>query len=303
MATRKIIRIDEDLCNGCGDCVVGCAEGALQIVDGKARLVREDFCDGFGDCIGACPTGALVIEERPCDEFDPEAVRQHVAATRGEAGLAAFVTAAQRHETVQAETRIPLELIPLPGVSSSDPDHRSPKSSPSLGGGCPGSRMQVLPRAGDGFLPPIPHPSGGTGEDLALPVVIRTELTQWPIQLHLINPAAPFLKDRELAVIATCAPAAMPDANWRYVRGRAIALACPKLDRTDPYVDKLTAILREPTIPRVVVVRMEVPCCSGLTTMVAEAAARTGRDNLEVVEETIGLQGELKKRQVIRARR
>jgi hypothetical protein len=162
--------------------------------------------------------------------------------------------------------------------------------------------MRVLPRAGDGFLPPIPHPSAGTGED-PTPPVIRPELTQWPIQLHLINPAAPFLKDRELAVIATCVPVAMPDTNWRHVRGRAVALACPKLDRTDPYVDKLAAILREPSIPRAVVVRMEVPCCSGLTAMVAEAAARTGRDDLEVVEETIGLQGELKKRQVIRARR
>jgi NAD-dependent dihydropyrimidine dehydrogenase PreA subunit len=302
MATRKIIRIDENLCNGCGDCVVGCAEGALQIVNGKAKLVREDFCDGFGDCVGACPTGALIIEERACDEYDPEAVRGHVAATRGEAGLAAFASAAARHQSGLENGKNFMEPPHLPGVLSPSPEAPSPQSSPSRGGGCPGSQMRVLPRTGDGFLPPIPHPSAGTGEDPTSPV-IRPELAQWPIQLHLINPAAPFLKDRELAVIATCAPVAMPDTNWRYVRGRAVALACPKLDRTDPYVDKLTAILREPSIPRVVVVRMEVPCCSGLTTMVLAAAERTGRDDLEVVEETIGLQGELTKRQVVRARR
>jgi NAD-dependent dihydropyrimidine dehydrogenase PreA subunit len=302
MATRKIIRIDEDLCNGCGDCVVGCAEGALKIVAGKAKLVREDFCDGFGDCIGTCPTGALVIEERDCDDYDHAAVREHVATTRGEAGLAAFVSAAARHGSRPEDATNILEPLLSPGVSSKGPEASSPQSSPSRGGQCPGSQMRVLPRTGDGFLPPIPHPSAGTGED-PNPPVIRPELTQWPIQLHLINPAAPFLKDRELAVLATCAPVAMPDSNWRYVRGRAIALACPKLDRTEPYVDKLTAILREPSIPRAVVVRMEVPCCSGLTAMVMDAAARTGRDDLEVVEETIGLQGELKKRQVVRARR
>jgi hypothetical protein len=121
--------------------------------------------------------------------------------------------------------------------------------------------------------------------------VIVPELAQWPIQLHLIPATAPFLRDRELAVIATCAPVAMPDANWRYVRGRAVALACPKLDRTEGYVDKLAAILSEPTIPRAVVVRMEVPCCGGLTGMVVEAARRTGRTDLEVVEATVGLQG------------
>lgn len=302
MATRKIVRIDEDLCNGCGDCVVGCAEGALQIVDGKAKLVREDFCDGFGDCVGACPTGALVIEERPCEEYDPQAVRQHVTATRGAAGLAAFEAATRRHDDVQSDTRKLLEPAPPAGVSSPDPDAHPTKSSPSLGGGCPGSRMRVLPRAGDGLLPPIPHPSAGTGED-PIPAVIRPELTQWPIQLHLINPASPFLKDRELAVLATCVPVAMPDTNWRHVRGRAVALACPKLDRTDPYVDKLAAILREPTIPRCVVVRMEVPCCSGLTSMVRRAAEQTGRGDLEVIEETIGLQGELKQRVVVRPAR
>ena len=271
MATRKIIHIDESLCNGCGECVTGCAEGALRIIDGKAKLVKEDFCDGLGDCIGTCPTGALTIEEREVPDYDPEATRAHVVDTRGAEGLAEFDSAAARHQ-----------------------EHRSP-----CAGGCPGSAMRVFPTAGGGVFPSSPNPSpaqgtpalssGGSAGDPG--TVIPSSLGQWPVQLHLVPPGAPFFKNRELCVLSTCAPVAMPDAQWRFVRNRGVVMACPKLDRLDGYVEKLTAILNEPSIPRAVVVRMEVPCCSGLSRLALEAARRTGRDDLQVVEATVSADG------------
>lgn len=238
---RKIIEIDEAKCNGCGDCVTGCAEGALQIIDGKARLVNEVFCDGLGACIGECPTGALKIVEREAPEFDEAAVEEHV----------------RRH-----------------------------KPQPPPAGGCPGLQLR--------FAAPEParkaraETAGGAGQ------VIRSELNQWPTQLHLVPPVAPFFKDRELVVLSTCAPSASPDVNWRFIRGRAIVIACPKLDRTEGYVEKLAAILSSNGIPKVIIVRMEVPCCGGLTMMVKEAARRSGRAGLAVEEAVIGLDGELR---------
>ncbi len=222
---RKIIEIDEELCSGCGNCVTGCAEGALQIVDGKAKLVNETFCDGLGACIGTCPTGALKIVERD-----------------------------------------------------------APKEPPA--GGCPGMQIRF---GGESKVesPKVERPEV-SGQ------VIPSELNQWPTQLHLVPPTAPFFKDRELVVLSTCAPSASPDVNWRFVRGRAIVIACPKLDRTDGYVEKLADILKSNGIPKVIIVRMEVPCCGGLTMMVKEAARKSGRTDLMVEEATIGLNGDLK---------
>jgi hypothetical protein len=124
--------------------------------------------------------------------------------------------------------------------------------------------------------------------------IIPSELNQWPIQLHLVQPGAPFFANKELVVLSTCSPIASPDTNWRFVRGRGVVVACPKLDRTEGYVEKLAAILAETTIPKVIVVRMEVPCCGGLTQIVAQAAAQSGRSDLIVEEATIALSGELK---------
>lgn len=235
---RSIIEIDETKCNGCGACVTGCAEGALQIINGKAKLVNDVFCDGLGACIGECPTGALKIIERDAPEFDEVAVQKHV--------------------------------------------HK--KSAPS--GGCPGLQVRFAEPAKGKKAPGERQEFSGQ--------VIPSELNQWPTQLHLVPVEAPFFKNRELVVLSTCSPSASPDVNWRFIRGRAIVIACPKLDRTEGYVEKLAGILKSNGIPKVIVVRMEVPCCGGLTRIVSEAALSSGRTDLIVEEAVIGLDGELR---------
>ncbi|MCK5805198.1 MAG: 4Fe-4S dicluster domain-containing protein [Lentisphaeria bacterium] len=254
---RKIIQIDREKCNGCGNCITGCAEGALALVDGKAEIVKDLYCDGFGDCIGTCPTGALSFEEREADAFNPSAVLEHVRTTRGAAGAAEFEEAHKRHE--------------------------EKASKPKLSLGCPGTQAKTLQR-----VAAAPAPASAD-----TPKVIQSEITQWPIQLHLVPPNAPFFKDREFALISTCSPLAAPDVNWRFACGRGLALACTKLDRTEGYVEKLSEILSDPSIPKIIVVRMTVPCCGGLTRMALEAAQRSGRSDLVVEEATVSLEGDI----------
>jgi ferredoxin len=251
---RKIITIDEEKCNGCGNCITACAEGALALVNGKAKLVKEQYCDGFGDCLGECPTGALKIEEKEVENFDVEATRQHVMKTGG-------VNAVRRME--QAGLKHAAPATPKPH-------------------GCPGMAMRFDPNRKP---EQTAAPAGGPAQ------VIPSELNQWPIQIHLVPPDAPFFQGRELVVMSTCAPLASPDVHWRFLRGRSVVVGCPKLDRTEGYIEKLAAILSETSIPKVIVVRMEVPCCGGLTAIVRAAAAQSGRTDLTVEEATVGIGG------------
>jgi Fe-S-cluster-containing hydrogenase component 2 len=261
MARRKIITIDESLCTGCGNCETGCAEGALRVVDGKARLVKEQFCDGFGDCIGACPTGALKIVERDCEDFDISATAKHLRATQGAEAVRRMEEANLRHA------------------------HADQEAAPAMPCGCPGTLAQTLK--------PGKAPAGAVGGASLPSHVNPSELGQWPVQLHLVQPGAPFFKGRELVVLSTCSPIASADVHWRFLRGRAVVVACPKLDRTEGYVEKLAEILKTSATPRVLVVRMEVPCCGGLTAIVREAARLSGRRDLELVEITLGLTGDV----------
>lgn len=270
MATRKIIRIDEDKCNGCGNCITGCAEGALQLVNGKAKLVKEQYCDGFGDCIGHCPTGALTIVEADAEAYDSVATREHVAATRGADGLAQFDAANVEHEAKHG----PAQAAPA----------ASPRTPPA--GGCPGTRMRMAAAARE-VKPAAPAGAGGPAQ------MIRSDLQQWPVQLHLVQPGAPFFKNRELAILSTCSPIASADAHWRFIRGRGVVVACPKLDNTEPYIEKLAAILGDPSIPKAIVVRMEVPCCGGLSMIARQAAKLSGRTDLKLEEVTVTLDGDV----------
>lgn len=267
MTTRKIITIDEDKCNGCGNCITGCAEGALQLVNGKAKLVKEQYCDGFGDCIGHCPTGALKIEERDADAFDIEATRQHLMTTQG-------IEAVQRMDAANA--------------AHDRGEHPDAPAKPERhgGGGCPGMRMRAnIDQAAKPLPTEATTASGLPGQ------MLRSDLQQWPVQLHLVQPGAPFFKNKEMAILSTCSPIASADVHWRFMRGRSLVVACPKLDRTEPYVEKLAQIFQESSIPKALIVRMEVPCCGGLTRIVQEARQKSGRTDLLLDEVTIDLDG------------
>jgi ferredoxin len=263
---RQIITIDEAKCNGCGNCVTACAEGALRIVSGKAKLVKEQFCDGFGDCIGDCPTGALKIETRESDAFDVQATKENLRKTQGEDAVRKMEEAAQRHAAKESAAR------PAP-----------PTMPPQ--GGCPGTRMRMLQKPGGEPACAV----SATDLGHALP----SELGQWPVQIHLLSPGAPFFQNRELVVLSTCGPVASADVHWRFIRGRGVAVGCPKLDDTEEYPAKLGAILSDPTIPKVIVVRMEVPCCGGLTAIVKEAVRISGRSDLVAEEVTLSLSGDV----------
>lgn len=258
MAKRKIIKINEDLCNGCGNCIVGCAEGALELVNGKAKLVKESFCDGFGDCIGTCPTGALEIIEKESEQFDFDRTIEHVRSIRGEDGVE--------------------------NMKKSHAKHAQNIQTPPAGG-CPGRKMMFKQKS------ETPKPTQVNNDKI--PVVMKSEITQWPLQLHLIQPQAPFLMEREMVLLSTCSPVTSPDVHWRYIRGRSVAIACPKLDRTEGYIEKLSEILKHNKIPRLIVLRMEVPCCSGLTHIVQQAATMSGMTETIIEEVTMSLEGEI----------
>jgi NAD-dependent dihydropyrimidine dehydrogenase PreA subunit len=288
---RKIIEIDETLCDGCGDCAIGCAEGAIRIIDGKAKLVKADFCDGFGDCIGTCHTGALTIVTREAPGFDEHATVENLRATGGEEAVRRYEEAQTRHADDGLGAILGLR----------------PQPAPRAGGGCPGAAQRELRRGSPLPLSPAGGPSGNATPTrpagaVATPggsVVIPSELQQWPVQLHLVRPGAPFFKDRELVIMSTCGPLASAEVHQRYLRGRGVVVACPKLDDTSAYAQKLGAILADPSIPKAIVVIMEVPCCGGLSQLARQALAGSGRHDLVIEEHTLALTGELKQVRVL----
>lgn len=227
---RKIIQIEEERCDGCGRCITGCAEGALQLVDGKARIVADTFCDGLGACIGECPNDALKIVEREADEFDEVAVEHHLAAQR---------------ETGATGT------------------------SPNVGSGCPSAGIQVL----------APHTAcaqANRPQEIAAAPAGQSALGHWPIQIRLVPPTAPFLRNAQLLVLADCGAVAYPRLHADLLQGRVVLMGCPKFDDIDLYIEKFVAIFQQAGIRKVLSVFMEVPCCAALPKIVAKAMQVAG---------------------------
>jgi ferredoxin len=235
---RNIIRIDEEKCTGCGLCVPGCHEEAIKIIDGKAKLVSDVFSDGLGACLGECPEGALTLEEREANPFDEKMVQEAVARKKRDQ--------AQGHGGKSSPQGL--------GVIS------------SASHGCPGSAHTVFERKSQ--ITPTVTQAGAK----------QSELTHWPIQLHLVNPAADFFRGKDVVLAADCVAYCLPDFHERFLKGKSLAIACPKLDEgQDVYLEKIRKMVDESKINTLTVIMMEVPCCRGLLQIAHAALQDTKR--------------------------
>jgi ferredoxin len=280
---RQIINIDQELCDGCGNCIPNCKEGALQVIDGKARLISDLFCDGLGACIGHCPNGAITIEEREAEPYNERLVLEQIA-KEPEAVLKAHLQHLVDHKAHEYYTEAKNYLKEHSMNNPLDTQNSKPANNTQIpeACGCQGS-MIVDRRNGN-------HEHH---ETKTIDHRNRSQLKQWPVQLHLVRPEAPYFKEAELVIMSTCGPIASANVHEDYIRGRALVVACPKLDRTEPYVEKLAQIFSYNNTPKAIVVIMEVPCCKGLVKMVREAAAAAGMDNMIIEEHVLSLDGNL----------
>jgi Pyruvate/2-oxoacid:ferredoxin oxidoreductase delta subunit len=242
MALRNIVKIDEEKCNGCGLCVNACAEGAIKIIDGKAKLVSEIYCDGLGACLGHCPEDAITIEQREAEDFDEEATNAYLAKEKNAHVQTDFV--------------------------------------------CPGMAAKQLKKKA---APDDSAPAGA----------VPSQLGQWPVQLKLVSPHAPYFTDANLLLVADCVPFAMGDFHNRFLKDHNIAVGCPKLDDVQFYIEKLAAILQANKLNSLTVIHMEVPCCSGLTYIAREAIAKSNIE-LSFEDVTIDLQGNVSRTETIK---
>jgi ferredoxin len=285
---RSIIKIDQELCDGCGNCVPGCPEGALQIIDGKARLVGDLFCDGLGACLGECPVGAITVEEREAEPYDEKRVMENIV-KQGPGTIRAHLSHLKDHNET-GYLREALEFLKAGGHPVPDGFGAGPNPIPMAQAhtGCPGSMAREISRKPDATASVTSAPAG-------------SELTQWPIQLHLVNPLAPYFREADLLVAADCVPFALADFHSRFLRGKKLIILCPKLDQgIDVYIEKLTALFSEQNIRSVSILHMEVPCCFGVGKVVQEALSRSGMA-IPLSDYTITMGGEVKEEQSRRA--
>ncbi len=272
---RDIITIDEQKCNGCGACIPGCPEGALQIIDGKARLVSDLFCDGLGACIGTCPEGAITIEQREAEPYDEYQVMIKRIIPKGKETILAHLKHLKEHgaETYLKEAVECLRDSDYPEAGEIIRSIEQPTAP--IQGGCPGT----LSRA---FSPPR----------TAHAAPVSSALSHWPVQMHLMNPQAPHYRGSDFVLAADCTAFAMGPFHSHILSGKTLGIACPKLDQgPDIYKDKLISLIDKAEIDTLTVVVMEVPCCRGLVKLALDAA-REAKRTIPVKMIQISIQGE-----------
>lgn len=312
---RKIVHIDEELCNGCGICAEACHEGAIGMVDGKAKLLRDDYCDGLGDCLPTCPTGAIKIIEREAEAFDAEAVKANMAARAKAQGQEAKVggcpgkMARSLKPAANAAGGCPGKMVrslnPAGNLAGENPTQAGPARS---AGGCPGKMSRSLHQPGQGHHAGCPGKAarqikaqgpglggcqGAGGVETPQGQPMPSRLAQWPVQIKLAPINAEYFNGADLLIAADCCAFAYGNFHNDFMNGKVTIVGCPKLDSVD-YSEKLAAIIGANDIKSVTVTRMEVPCCGGMEMAVRKALAASGKDlDLKVV--TISLNGEILK--------
>ena len=308
---RTIIKIDEELCNGCGLCIEGCHEGALQLIDGKARMISDLYCDGLGACIPECPVAAITLEEREAEPYDEYKVMERIS-QKGEATILAHLNHLidhDQHEFVNQgleyikEHSLPVDIsklktyktVPQMNNQESFTNNGHAEAAATLhkqtharahSGGCPGARAMSFDR---------PETETAVATSTEQPSALR----QWPVQLHLVNPQAPYFQNADVLLAADCVAFAMGNFHSKYLAEKGLAIACPKLDQgKEAYIEKLTAMINNANINTLTVMKMEVPCCSGLLHM-AKTAAEQATRKVPVKSITVNLGGEIIKEEWI----
>jgi len=282
MAKRKIIKIIEDKCTGCGLCIPNCPEGALQIIDGKVRLISDLFCDGLGACIGHCPEGAIVIEEREAEKYDEAKVMENIV-KQGKNVIKAHLLHLKGHNE-QGYLREAMEFLKKKGVGIPrlDEGHGSPRGEAAgHGHACPGSMMMDFTKD----KKPAPNETGTARKGGP------SQLRQWPVQITLVPPFAPYFDDADLLIAADCVPFAYADFHQDFLKGKTVLVGCPKLDDIEFYKEKFTQILKLHDLKSVTYAHMEVPCCSGLIGVINKAIEESGK-KVPFKEVVISIKGE-----------
>ena len=292
---RQIIKIDEEKCNGCGRCADSCVEGAIQMVDGKARLISEVFCDGLGACLGECPVGAITVEQRESQPYDErQTIRKLVL--QGEHVVALHLEHLRSHGQKKyynegIETLAEMG-IPVPDTESLKPacESASALSQEMITGE---KQMSEGEESSSCDCPHVTRDVVGKVH-MTSKSTVREGMINWPIQLHLLNSDSTVFDDADLVIAADCTAFALPDFYKQFTKNKVLIVFCPKLDHaTDAYVEKLAEIFTQHRVRSITVLRMPVPCCGG-TPMIAREALKRAGQNPDIVEYIVNFNGTLK---------
>jgi Pyruvate/2-oxoacid:ferredoxin oxidoreductase delta subunit len=271
---RNIIAINEEKCTGCGQCIPNCPEGAIQIIDNKARLISDLFCDGLGACLGHCPEGAIVVEQREAADYSEREVMKNIVKQGPNVVRAHLDHLIGHHQDAYVKDALDY----LQEIGMEIPENK--KQSESKPCGCPGAQSRTIKRENTTHCAEVK--------------IQPSQLRQWPVQLHLISPHAQYFKNSDVLLVADCVAYALGDFHEKWLKDKTIAIACPKLDEGhDVYREKLTALIDKANIASLTVMTMEVPCCSGLLRLAQDAVVHASR-KIPIKSVIVGIEGDIK---------